>query len=65
MTLRVFRCPFCGYRFRADPEERYQRSVVWLVRGEVKPRPPRTQDRDTVDLICPNCEQHFEVEVEV
>ena len=64
MTLRVFKCPFCGYRFRADPEKRHQQSVVRPVRGEEKPQPPRTQDRRTVDLTCPNCGQESEVEVE-
>jgi len=28
MTLRVFKCPFCGYRFRADPEGRYEAGVA-------------------------------------
>lgn len=65
MALRVFKCPFCGYRFRADPKERHQQGVVKpAVRGEGKPQTLRTQDRRTVDLTCPNCEQDFEVEVE-
>ena len=65
MTMRVFKCPFCGYRFRDNPEKRYQKGMVEAVRGEGKSQPPRTQDKPTVDLTCPNCEQEFEVKVEV
>jgi hypothetical protein len=33
MTLRVFKCPFCGYRFRADPEGRYEAGATTIVRS--------------------------------
>lgn len=58
MTLRVFKCPFCGYRFRADPEGRYEVGITDVVRG-------RGHDRLGVqvphrgDLICPNCGQLY------
>ena len=63
MAMRVFKCPFCGYRFRADPERIYQGGVENIVRGE--PQPSRAQHKRTVDLTCPNCQQEFEEKVEV
>lgn len=64
MALRVFKCPFCSYRFRADPEKRYQQGAEVIIRKGGALQTPLTQDRRTVDLTCPNCEQDFEVEVE-
>ena len=63
MAMRVFKCPFCGYKFRDDPEKRYRRGSGPIVRG--KPEPSRTQAKYTVDLTCPNCQQEFEEKVEV
>ena len=65
MAMRVFKCPFCGYKFRDDPEKRYQKGMVKPVRGEEKPQPPHARHRYTVDLTCLNCGQDFEVKVEV
>jgi len=31
--IRVFKFPFCGYRFRADPEGRYEVGSTDIVRG--------------------------------
>jgi DNA-directed RNA polymerase subunit M/transcription elongation factor TFIIS len=63
MTIRVLKCPSCGYRFRANPEEQYLRGVIEdLVRETTSPH-PQAQDKHTVDLTCPNCKQDFEVEV--
>ena len=65
MAMRVVKCTSCGYRFRADPEGRYELGEVLVIKGEKKPKPPLTRDKRTVDITCPNCEQEFEVEVEV
>jgi transcription elongation factor Elf1 len=64
MTLRVFKCPFCGYRFRADPEKRWQASETKIMRRITTTVMFLEDHRRTVDLTCPNCEQDFEVEVE-
>jgi sarcosine oxidase delta subunit len=64
MTLRVFKCPFCGYRFRADPEGRYEAGAATIFRGWGHKRDSAEGPRH-VDLTCPNCEQEFEVEVQV
>ena len=62
MTLRVFKCPFCGYRFRADPEEQWQvgeTSIMRTIRGTKAELVPAEHKR-TVDLTCLNCGQEFE-----
>jgi transcription elongation factor Elf1 len=64
MTLRVFKCPFCGYRFRADPEGRYEAGAATILRGKGQ-EPGGVEESRRVDLACPNCEQEFEVEVQV
>jgi len=64
MTLRVFKCPYCGYRFRADPEKRRQAGKTQITRGLRASEPAPAERKRTVDLTCPNCEQDFEVEVE-
>jgi DNA-directed RNA polymerase subunit RPC12/RpoP len=64
MTLRVFKCPFCGYRFKADPEGRYETGKTDIVRGPVGGRGGAEGPR-RVDLTCLNCGQEFEVEVQV
>jgi predicted RNA-binding Zn-ribbon protein involved in translation (DUF1610 family) len=63
MTLRVFKCPFCGYRFRTDPEGRYEAGVATILRGRGPERVSAEGPR-RVDLTCPNCGKEFEVEVE-
>ena len=65
MTMRVFKCPYCGYRFRADPESYYARGRTDVVRGERRQPHAHRGRKRTVDLTCPQCEQEFEVEVEV
>ena len=65
MTLRVFKCPFCGYRFRADPEKRWQVGETEITRKAEAPKPVPAGHRRTVDLTCPNCGQEFEVEVQI
>ncbi len=64
MTLRVFKCPFCGYRFRADPEGRYEAGAATIIRGRGRER-GRVEGPRRVDLTCLNCGQEFEVEVQV
>ena len=64
MTQRVFKCPFCGYKVRADPEGRDETGVIDIVRGRGYERAGAEGPR-RVDLTCPNCGQEFEVEVEV
>ena len=64
MTLRVFKCPYCGYRFRADPEKRLQAGKTQITRGLRASEAAPAGHKRTVDLTCPNCEQDFEVEVE-
>ena len=64
MTLRVFKCPFCGYRFRADPEGRYEAGAATIFRGRGHERAGVEGPR-RVDLTCLNCGQEFEVEVQV
>ena len=64
MTLRVFKCPYCGYRFRADPEKRRQAGEAKITRGLGASEPAPAGHKHTVDLTCPNCKQDFEVEVE-
>jgi DNA-directed RNA polymerase subunit M/transcription elongation factor TFIIS len=65
MTVRAFKCPFCGYKFRTNPERIYQRSAGDVIRGKKESQPPRPQRQPSVDLKCPNCHEEFEVEVEV
>jgi sarcosine oxidase delta subunit len=65
MTLRVFKCPFCGYRFRADPEKQRQAGETEITRKAEAAEPLSEGRKRAVDLTCPNCEQDFEVEVEV
>jgi len=64
MTLRVFKCPFCGYRFRADPEKQWQAGETEIVRKAEASEPVPAEHRRTVDLTCLNCGQEFEVEVQ-
>jgi transcription elongation factor Elf1 len=64
MTLRVFKCPFCGYRFKADPEGRDESGKVVIFRGRGPERAGAEGPR-RVDLTCLNCGQEFEVEVQV
>jgi sarcosine oxidase delta subunit len=64
MTLRVFKCPYCGYRFRDDPEKRRQTGEAKITKGPGASAPALAGHKRTVDLTCPNCEQDFEVEVE-
>ena len=64
MTLRAFKCRYCGYRFRADPEEQHRRAATSLFRHVLSYQPALKEAKRTVDLTCPNCEQDFEVEVE-
>ena len=64
MTLRVFKCPFCGYRFRADPEGRHEAGAATIIRGRGHERGGAEGPR-RVDLTCLNCGQEFEVEVQV
>jgi len=65
MAMRTFKCPSCGYRFRADPEKRYEEGEGQVVRGWLKkaPQPPPAKDHRFVDLTCPNCKHEFEEEV--
>ena len=64
MTLRVFKCPFCGYRFRDDPEGRDKTGAIDIVRGRGHERVGAEGPR-RVDLTCLNCGQEFEVEIQV
>jgi len=63
MTVRSFKCPFCGYKFRANPERIYERGGGNVVRG--KEQPSQAPPKPSVDLKCPNCHEEFEEEVEV
>ena len=65
MTLRVLKCPFCGYRFKADPEKRWQVGEAEITRRARVSEPAIAELGRTVDLTCPNCEQDFEAKVEV
>ena len=65
MTMRKVKCPFCGYKFQADPEKRYATGRTNVVRGKDTPQAPSPQQRQrSVDLICPNCGEDFEEKVE-
>ena len=63
MAMRMVKCPFCGYRFKADPEKRYRRGRVDIVK-DAESRATSLQGKRRVDLTCPNCGEDFEVEVE-
>ena len=65
MTLRVFKCPFCGYRFRADPERQWQVGETQITRKAAVSESAPAEHRRTVDLTCPNCGKEFEVEIQV
>jgi hypothetical protein len=66
MTLRIFKCPFCGTRFRADPKSQLQTGETEIIRKVEVSKLLSKGHRRTVDLTCPNpqCGQEFEVEVE-
>ncbi|MFB0533825.1 MAG: hypothetical protein ACETWR_02470 [Anaerolineae bacterium] len=64
MTLRVFKCPFCGYKFRDDPERKSKGGATNIMRHITTTAMLLEDRRRSVDLTCPNCEQDFEVEVE-
>ncbi len=64
MALRVFKCPFCGYKVRADPKKRWQAGETTLTRGPAASELAPVRAKRTVDLTCPNCKEDFEVEVE-
>ena len=64
MTLRVFKCPFCGYRFRDNPEEKRKGGAAQIMRRLTITEMLLEDHRRTVDLTCPNCGEDFEVEVE-
>ena len=64
MTLRIFKCPYCGYRFQDDPEGKRRAGEVKIMRRVTITEMLLEDHRRTVDLTCPNCEQDFEVEVE-
>jgi hypothetical protein len=47
MTLRVFKCPFYGYRFKADPEERWQVGETEITRRARVSEPAIAERRHT------------------
>lgn len=63
MTLRAFKCPFCGYRFRVDPEGKYVSGEILILRSHDH-KPGDAEEPRRVDLTCLNCGQEFEVQVE-
>jgi len=65
MAMRVFKCPFCGYRFRVDLNKRWESGKVGITRITKASKPLAKERRGNVDLTCPNCEGEFEEEVEV
>ena len=64
MTVRTFKCPFCGYKFRDNPERKWERGGTKIKRGK-ESQSSDPQPKPSVDLECPNCHEHFTVEVEV
>lgn len=61
MATRKFECPFCKYRFLADPVRMQMGGEVLVVR-KTSDRANLADDR-TIDLTCPNCRNDFEVRV--
>jgi DNA-directed RNA polymerase subunit RPC12/RpoP len=63
MALELIQCPYCGYKFRTDIKVLENEGKTTVVRGFFDFLKPKTEAKETVDIVCLNCKKIFEQEV--
>ncbi len=66
MALELVKCPYCGYKFKTDIEERKKDGETFVWRSFLHFLISQPKRVKTIDIECPNpsCKKTFEYPVE-